>query len=53
MKVSSVDCSPMYSLCQLVHVFDPGFAVSHATPQWVDDLANVKPLGALADFQKR
>ena len=35
-----------------VQVFDPAFAAAHATPQWVDDLANVKPLGALADMAK-
>ena len=46
------DCSAMYNVCRLVQVFDPAFAVMHATPQWVDDLANVKPLGALADMAK-
>ena len=46
------DCSAMYNACRLVQVFDPAFAAAHATPQWVDDLANVKPLGALADMAK-
>ena len=28
------------------------YAAAHASPQWVDDLAGVKPLGALADIPK-
>jgi hypothetical protein len=46
------DCSAMYKLCQLVQIFDPAFAAAHASPQMVDDLVNVKPLGALADIAK-
>ena len=42
------DCSSMYGLCRLVQVFDPAFAAAHASPQWVDNLAN----GALADLPK-
>lgn len=44
------DCSEMYNLCRLIQIFDPAFAVQFATPQMVDDLTNVKPLGALADI---
>lgn len=44
------DCSPMYNLCRLVQIFDPAYAAAHATPQSVDDLATVVPLGALANL---
>tara|TARA_B110001450_G_C17657600_1_gene495928 strand:- start:199 stop:2715 length:2517 start_codon:yes stop_codon:yes gene_type:complete len=46
------DCSAMYNLCRLVQIFDPVFAAAHASPQMVDDLVNIKPLGALADISK-
>jgi len=42
----------MYNLCRLVQIFDPAFAAAHASPQTVDDLVNIKPLGALADISK-
>mmetsp|Transcript_1919 Transcript_1919/g.4128 ORF Transcript_1919/g.4128 Transcript_1919/m.4128 type:complete len:255 (+) Transcript_1919:293-1057(+) len=44
------DCSPMYDLCRLVQIFDPAYAASMATPQSVDALADVVPLGALANL---
>jgi hypothetical protein len=46
------DCSDMYETCRLVQVFDPCFAATHVSAQWVDDLAKVTPLGALADLNK-
>ena len=46
------DCSAMYEMCRLLQAFDPCFAASHVDAQWVDDLAKVKPLGALVDLSK-
>ena len=36
----------------LVQASDPAFAALHVNDQWVDNLAKVKPLGALADLTK-
>ena len=33
-------------------VWDSCFAATHVSAQWVDDLAKVKPLGALADLHR-
>lgn len=42
------DCSTMYETCKLVQVFDPQFAAANVTRQWVDNLAQVKPLASHA-----
>ena len=46
------DCSEMYEVCRLLQVFDPQFAVAHATPAFVDGLAAVKGIAAHVDLQK-
>ena len=46
------DCSAMYETCRLVQAFDPAFAAQHVSLQWVDELAKVKPLGAIIDLAK-